>query len=1064
MAARHEEDRGSPPAMHGELRSPFLDEELFVEETDAEREAQLSVLEAESPFRHALAERRRLAVEPEAPPVFGETDREGAEEDFPEHWLEPEAEEPSGMAEPGEFEDEHANWMHEDEGEHEPWRAESEDEHSPDGDEEEFPHAGLETEHYLEELTHFEDGAVAEDEGDEFFQDEGLPEEGWNSAEASGTPTDFVPTPAESPGGGRIQDKRDPPPQDLETVKGHRGRRVQLHRLAAAAWRALVAAARRDGIRGPLLLPISGYRSTQRQADLFRAAVKRYGSEREARKWVAAPGGSAHHSGRAIDFYLGGSNSSSNVAALRRKPAYLWLAKYAREFGFFPYDREPWHWEYNPPATLEHWESELASDAPRSEIYLRDHVPFGREYDEHTYSQEEIEYQKVGRPVGDVDLNGTAVETVTAEIFESEQSASIPSDVAKFAAELGRSWSKHKAERSTEWLLQDYQDTLRGARKRWPKLYGKGRFTVDAVTRAWMISRREQHGFETSSAAGLKPLKDFSPPAEPTPLVHSTLIKHSAKAPVAPLLVQFIEELRRRSRGVTASTYRGHGGGAFRDRGYSVDLWLSGRDSRGFYPPVVATELLRTVHEVARSLGVEWRVLYNDFSVADTINRETGKRNVVFMGTIRREKTKGVTGLNWHGPDPLILHFHLDLAPLRSPQNVGASVPSVPASASAPKPASGAVRFPAEQVRFAQRVLNAAEGEKLEPDAALGPLTRGALERFRRKYGLGPGGVLDEKTVLTLAQRALEELRQQSMFGAPGVLDAATQRELITFKSARGLGANATLDAATLKALGEAVKPPVSAAGAPVPTSTSGLDRILQLAANSAIARYRWRDRGVAPRGYIKGMALVYARVYCKLKAGDAAAREMAKANTGNTDRDALAHYAPEFRAAGMSNDSDGVDTLRHLFVLLIGLGMRESSGRYCVGRDRSASNTAADTAEAGLFQASYNLRTASPLLPQLFRDYQTNPSGFLDVFKEGVSCKDADLENFGSGDGREFQRLSKSSPAFAAEFAAVGLRNRRKLWGPINRKAAEIRPECDELLRQVEKVVDEFSLCPLVR
>ena len=75
-----------------------------------------------------------------------------------------------------------------------------------------------------------------------------------------------------------------------------------------------------------------------------------------------------------------------------------------------------------------------------------------------------------------------------------------------------------------------------------------------------------------------------------------------------------------------------------------------------------------------------------------------------------------------------------------------------------------------------------------------------------------------------------------------------------------------------------------------------------------------------------KGMALVYARVYCKLKSNDAAAVEMAKANTGNATRDALAHYAPQFNAARMGNESAGVNTLRHLFVLLTGLGMRESS------------------------------------------------------------------------------------------------------------------------------------------
>ena len=38
-----------------------------------------------------------------------------------------------------------------------------------------------------------------------------------------------------------------------------------------------------------------------------------------------------------------------------------------------------------------------------------------------------------------------------------------------------------------------------------------------------------------------------------------------------------------------------------------------------------------------------------------------------------------------------------------------------------------------------------------------------------------------------------------------------------------------------------------------------------------------------------------------------------------------------------------------------LGLGMRESSGQYCCGRDTSEDNTTADTAEAGLFQMSWN-------------------------------------------------------------------------------------------------------------
>ncbi|GBL12820.1 hypothetical protein MTo_00107 [Microcystis aeruginosa NIES-1211] len=244
--------------------------------------------------------------------------------------------------------------------------------------------------------------------------------------------------------------------------------------------------------------------------------------------------------------------------------------------------------------------------------------------------------------------------------------------------------------------------------------------------------------------------------------------------------------------------------------------------------------------------------------------------------------------------------------------------------------------------------------------------------------------------------------------------------------------------------------------------ATDGLDKIIEVAANSQIARYHWLDRGVAPKGYIKGMAVVYAKVYCQLKAANPFAKEMAKANTGNSDKDALAHYAQKFRDLGMNNSVAGVDTLRHLFVLLIGLGMRESSGKHCEGRDHSASNATAETAEAGLFQTSYNARNSHLLLPQLFEQYLANSSGFIEIFKEGVTCPPQDWENYGEGKGKEFQRLSKACPAFAAEFAAIGLRNLRKHWGAINRLEAEICPEADALLQEVQKIVDQLNLCSL--
>lgn len=160
----------------------------------------------------------------------------------------------------------------------------------------------------------------------------------------------FNPTAVESPGGGRIQDKRPPAESMLLTVSGVAGKKIKLHRLAGQAWQALVQAARADGIRHPLLLPTSGYRSPDYQTKLWKKALERYKTPQEARKWVAPPGTSAHQSGRAIDFYLGGKNSSGNVTALRQLPAYKWLFANASRFGFYPYTREPWHWEFNPPA------------------------------------------------------------------------------------------------------------------------------------------------------------------------------------------------------------------------------------------------------------------------------------------------------------------------------------------------------------------------------------------------------------------------------------------------------------------------------------------------------------------------------------------------------------------------------------------------------------------------------------------------------------------------------------------------------------------------------------------
>lgn len=78
----------------------------------------------------------------------------------------------------------------------------------------------------------------------------------------------------------------------------------------------------------------SGFRSVERQQQLWNAAVAKYGSEAAARKWVAPPGRSHHNHGIAAD--LGFANAGARQ----------WVHDNASRFGlYFPMEWEPWHIE-----------------------------------------------------------------------------------------------------------------------------------------------------------------------------------------------------------------------------------------------------------------------------------------------------------------------------------------------------------------------------------------------------------------------------------------------------------------------------------------------------------------------------------------------------------------------------------------------------------------------------------------------------------------------------------------------------------------------------------------------
>ena len=232
--------------------------------------------------------------------------------------------------------------------------------------------------------------------------------------------------------------------------------------------------------------------------------------------------------------------------------------------------------------------------------------------------------------------------------------------------------------------------------------------------------------------------------------------------------------------------------------------------------------------------------------------------------------------------------------------------------------------------------------------------------------------------------------------------------------------------------------------------------RIADIAEHSKIANYSWKDRGKLPVGYTAGIAQCFGLAATRLMQGHPTATTAAQADRNLPDKDALSWYRTQFMAAGMDNSQDGIDTLRHLFVLMLGLGARESSGRYCEGRDMSASNVTADTAEASLYQTSWNIRSCHSSIAPLLQEYWANPNGFLPFFQDGVKLKADELANYGGGDGAKFQFLSKYSPAFHAFVTGIGLRYLRQHWGPINRNEVELKVEANTMLLEVQRLLSE--------
>lgn len=98
--------------------------------------------------------------------------------------------------------------------------------------------------------------------------------------------------------------------------------------------RAFQAALGRFIADSPGISVFSGYRSPEKQAGLYAAALQKYGGPQAARKWVAPPGHSQHERGFASDLQYATPAASA------------WAHANASRYGLtFPLGNEPWHVE-----------------------------------------------------------------------------------------------------------------------------------------------------------------------------------------------------------------------------------------------------------------------------------------------------------------------------------------------------------------------------------------------------------------------------------------------------------------------------------------------------------------------------------------------------------------------------------------------------------------------------------------------------------------------------------------------------------------------------------------------
>lgn len=140
--------------------------------------------------------------------------------------------------------------------------------------------------------------------------------------------------------------------------------RWQLNRHAADSFVRMQEQAKSDGVD---LIILSAHRNPQ----VAQRNAARAGNENAVASF------SSHSLGLAIDFKMSHADLKVDetttrpmleVVRMRESPVHKWLLLRGEEFGWYPYQNEPWHWEYNPPGFREIYWADFPGGAPERGI------------------------------------------------------------------------------------------------------------------------------------------------------------------------------------------------------------------------------------------------------------------------------------------------------------------------------------------------------------------------------------------------------------------------------------------------------------------------------------------------------------------------------------------------------------------------------------------------------------------------------------------------------------------------------------------------------------------------